>query len=148
MLGAMAAYNECCDFIYKEQDCLAFGDWANQLYKDAGMRPAALGRGLMPPHSQLKSSQSLFMVKHSHIPTFIMHYISMGEDHAAGPTTGENKFRRMIEMYPSMYAVQSGWNLDRDRTVPFQKLKEKGEPWAIQQVTPQEFEVIQSLNLI
>lgn len=133
MLAALAAYNECLDFIYKEQDCLAFGEWAEQLYADMGDGDAALGRGLKPPHHQLQSSQSLFIVRHRAIPDFVARYIRMGDDQAMGPCTGENKFKRMIQMW-SNYRVQSGWNVDRDRPLPT-----SAKVWAAQQITPQEF---------
>lgn len=143
LMGAMAAYNECLDFIYKEQDCLAFGDWVERLYDDMGNAMAALGRGLLPPHNQLKSSQSLFIVRHRHIPTFIADYIARGEDMATGPNTGENKFRRMIITSPEWYREQSGWNVDRDRPLPIYQ-----RTWAAQQITIPEFNQLKQLKLI
>ncbi len=143
MLAAMTAYNECLDFIYKEQDCLAFGDWVEQLYADMGNGEAVLGRGLKPPHHKLMSSQSLFLVKHRQIPRFIRDYVDCGYDMAMGPGTGENKFKRMIETYPEQYRVQTGWSVDRDRPLPVDK-----KTWAAQQITPAEFDTLKKLQLI
>lgn len=143
MLAALAAYNECLDFIYKEQDCLAFGNWAEQLYLDMGDGGAALGNRLNPPH-RLNSSQSLFIVRHREIPDFVSNYIFAGPDKAMGAQTGENKFRRMMEELPGTYKEQSGWNLDRNRPLYYRK----GEPWAAQQITPQEFDTLKKLNFI
>lgn len=144
MLAAFAAYNECLDFIYKEQDCLAFGNWVEQLYNDMGDGSAVLGKGLKPPHNQLQSSQSLFLVRHEAIPCFVSLYIAAGEDQAQGPTTGENKFKRMIEAHPTHYKVQSGhWNMDRDRPLPYHQ-----GTWAAQQITSKEFHIMKGLGLI
>jgi hypothetical protein len=144
LLGVLAAYNEGLDAIYKEQDQLAFGGWAEQLYADKGPCAAVLGQALRPPHAQLKSSQSLFLVEHAQIPQFVADYINKGHDMATGPTTGENKFRRMIEEKPNTYGVQKGnWNVDRDRPLPFHR-----ETWAAQQITLKEFQILKVKGLI
>lgn len=150
MLGALAAYNDCCDFIYKEQDCLAFGNWVDQLYTDLGpMGAGVLGRGLNPPHDQLKSSQSLFLVRHAYIPIFVSMYVAHGDDRAVGPTTGENKFHRMIQSYPTMWKRQTGsWNLDRDRNHPLDYYASNKSTFALQQITPHEFTQLKQLDLI
>ena len=76
---AMLAYNDLCDFIYQEQDCLAFGDYVGELYKDLGEGMACFGRGLrtMP---RMRATQSLFIVRHCHIPLFVRDYLDLGED--------------------------------------------------------------------
>ena len=40
---AMLAYCDESDFIYKEQDCLCFGPWVEQLYADMGDGDMAFG---------------------------------------------------------------------------------------------------------
>lgn len=144
MLGVLAAYNEGLDVIYKEQDQLAFGEWAEQLYADKGPARAVLGQALRPPHHQLQSSQSLFLVEHEQIPQFVADYVNKGPDMAQGPTTGENKFRRMIQEQPNVYAVQKGnWNVDRDRPLPYHR-----GTWAAQQITLKEFNVLKAIGLV
>lgn len=143
MLAAMVAYNDETDFIYKEQDCFAWGDWVQQLYDDMGDGQAVVGRPLAPPHHKLKSSQSLFLVRHAYIWQFVRDYLMEGADNNT-TNHGETKFYRMLQKKPKEIRVQSGtWNLDRDRPLTFDR-----SLWAAQQITPTELSELQSRNLL
>lgn len=67
IIPAMIAYSEQCDFVYKEQDCLAFGDWLPEICH----ANISVGR-----NSQMPCEQSLFYLKRDFIPTFVAQYIA------------------------------------------------------------------------
>lgn len=143
LVAAMVAYCDEKDFIYKEQDCLAFGPWVEQLYYDMGDGMAAIGRGLQPPHHKLKSSQSLFIVRHAYIWQFVRDYLNEGKDNCFD-NYGEVKFFRMHVKKPNEVRIQSdGWNLDRDRPMNWD-----WPMWAAQQWTPAEYEEACRRNLV
>lgn len=145
---AFLAYNDNCDFIYQEQDCLAFGDYVEQLYKDMGEGWAALGRPLrsMP---RMRSTQSLFIVRHKRIPEFVRDYLNLGEDINSyqverGGCFGEMKFAKMLDMDLMKYRIQSeGWNVDRDRPIPYHL-----PAFAAQQITSLEYEEMKRRGLL
>lgn len=66
ILPAMIAYSENLDFVYKEQDCLAFGDWTNHI---------RLGMICIGRHPTMPCEQSLFWMRRSFIPEFVAAYM-------------------------------------------------------------------------
>lgn len=46
LIGCMIAYASKCDVIYKEQDCLAFGDWVGKMNEELGEGRMAVGKTL------------------------------------------------------------------------------------------------------
>ncbi len=73
IVPALVAYSENCDYIYKEQDCLAFGDWIPVVRGD--------GKGFhCGRHSQTASEQSLFFLERDFIPDFISAYLSFKQN--------------------------------------------------------------------
>ena len=66
----MVGYCDESDFIYKEQDVFAFGDWVDELYKAAGDSGVALGPNDPPP-----SGVGLMLVRHSAIPKVVGNYL-------------------------------------------------------------------------
>ena len=148
LTAAMVAYTDERDFIYKEQDCLAWGNWIDRLYADLDGGIAAFGRGLRPPHQKLLSTQSLFIVKHEAIWRFVCHYLELGEDvnsnSARHGCFGECKFWRMHQRFPNAYHIQSAdWNIDRDRPIPYEQ-----RPLAAQQFTEQEMAELKQKGMI
>ena len=137
LAAALIAYNSECDFIYQEQDCLGFGDYIGQLYRDLGTSAhAAVGGPICRGGSRFRTSQSLFIVRHAYIWSFVRDYLMEGEDLSTNSPQAngcwpEVKFSRMIQKYPDRYIYQSpGWNMDRNRPLPW------GQPiWAAQQWT-------------
>lgn len=67
MLLALVAYNDECDLIFKEQDCLAFGPWVSRMYRDCEGKQMVVGR----PEAGYKAVSSLFLVKHSFLLQFV-----------------------------------------------------------------------------
>lgn len=108
--GAMLAYCDEADYIFKEQDCLAFGPWVNAMYEQLGDAGAIWGNCSFMP-----CEQSLFLVKHGHIPEFVMHYLDGPPQNREGEL-GEDKFKRMEEKYPDKYKRFS-FGVGRDRPI-------------------------------
>jgi hypothetical protein len=88
ILPALVAYADDCDFIYKEQDCLAFGDWLPLVRRGR----ASIGRNDLMP-----CEQSLFYIEHDFILPFITDYLLLA-GHDAQIST-EDKFRRLLDRY-------------------------------------------------
>lgn len=114
-ITAMLAYNECMDFIFQEQDCLAFGPYIQRLYADMGDAGAAIGQGLGGMGQP--ASQSLFIVRHAYICPFLRDYIGMGPDDNE-QNQGEKKFGRMRDNKPGEIKTTT-FNVDRDRPIPW-----------------------------
>lgn len=139
---AMTAYCSELDFIYKEQDCLAFGPWVEKLYRDCGDAKMVFGLPLKA-HPKIKATQSLFLVKHEFIPEFVRMYISLGDE--SNSNFPENKFVSIEAAHP-LLAKRMSFGVDRDRPIPFHLGIDK--PWYCQQWTGQELEQAKKLNLL
>jgi len=93
LVGAMMAYANNCDFIYKEQDCLCFGSWVESLYNDLekfGKR-MLIGR---QSHPAVLIEQSLVIIKHDFILDFIQKLISINK-----PDGGEGRYVPEFKFY-------------------------------------------------
>jgi cephalosporin hydroxylase len=120
MLPALVAYADGCDYIYKEQDCLAFGDWLPRVRQDQ----FAAGRNSVMP-----CEQSLFFLRHDFILPFMADYIRLGSHDCEVST--EDKFKRAMELHGGMkfHDLPGG----RERPLPF------GAPaWYAQNITQDE----------
>jgi hypothetical protein len=138
---AMIAYVNECDFVYKESDCFAFGDWVKQLYVDMGDGEMAFG----PPHTSepwMASSQSLFIVKHKFIPEFVRYYLSQGGE-TAESNLGELKFARMRSAFSSAKIKHLTFGQDRMRPIVWSA---KTNYW--QQPTPSELQEAKNRGLL
>lgn len=137
MVGAWLAYSNCTDFVYVEQDTLAFGPWLERLDTELGDKNAIFGAGKM--HGG--SSTSLFRIRHRYIPQWVHDYIDQGpEDHPN--RLPEQKWKRMAQRWPEDY-VQFTFGYDADR--PFNP---GDEVWYGQQFTPEELLFIEARGLI
>jgi hypothetical protein len=137
---AMLAYTDCADFIYKEEDCLAFGPWVERLYADLGDKDLVFGRRMTSPPWQL-CSQALFLCRHKFIPTMVSEYIALGRDGELG-NTGENKFCKIEQKYPKRVGRHS-LMCDRERPIPWD------DPvWYAQQWKDDELDEARRRNLI
>lgn len=141
LAGAMLAYSDCADFIYKEDDCLAFGPWVEQMYADAGDRQFVFGRRMTSPPRQL-CSQSLFMVRHSWIPTFVREYLALGND-GQSDNMGEHKFWKIEQKYGSSVVARLSFGVDRERPIPWDD-----RVWFAQQWTSEELDEARRRKLI
>jgi len=137
---AMIAYCDESDFLYKEQDCLAFGPWIDQMYKDLGNKGMVFGRKMVgPPY--MECSQSLFLIRHRFIPEFVRRYIELGPD--GDPNNlPETKFAKMEAANPQHYARLS-FGYDRERPINFDD-----KVWFAQKFTAQEIQELKKRGLI
>src|SRR5690606_28699715 len=95
---AMIAYCAELDFIYKEQDCLAFGPCVSQMYQAMGDANMVFGRR-MTTKPNMPCAQSLFLIRHKFIPNFVADYLSLG-DESDKANTPEAKFVKIESLHP------------------------------------------------
>jgi hypothetical protein len=94
LAGMWLAYLAEQDFIYLEQDALAFGGWIEALYSEIGHRQALFGKSAI--HG---TATSLFIIRHAFIPQFCREYLFEGpEDHRN--RIPELKVNRIIQRNP------------------------------------------------
>lgn len=147
MAGLWLAYLNECDFVYLEQDCLAFGPWVKRVYNDLGMpttedpynwhgKKVAFATSIM--HG---AATSLFIVRHWYIPFFVKHYIESGaEDHIN--RIAEQKVFRMSGQWPEFYS-QFSFGVDKERPLPFDN-----EVWFAQKFTANELRELENRKLV
>lgn len=72
ILGAMYAYSCGCDFIYKEQDCLAFGNWVEEARRELSAKNVKMLMGRIPEYQQAEGTEvCLVYIERDFIPEFI-----------------------------------------------------------------------------
>lgn len=121
IIPAMIAYSENCDFVYKEQDCLAFGDWLPQI---------RIGRAAFGNHWQMECEQSLFFLERDFIPQFVQVYLSIPEPDCQ--CLPERKFR-LVEGFMGPESVKRfSMGVGRNRPLPADL---KAQPWYAQKLT-------------
>jgi len=144
---AMIAYNAVLDFIYVEQDCLAFGPFIERMYHDLGEGDWVIGRPLVTDKF-VPATQSLFLVRHAAIWRFVRDYLAMGPDindwrmETKDRLTGERKFALMRKRAPDKVKELS-FGVDRDRPIPW-----NDEVWYAQQWKRAEFEEAKKRGVI
>jgi hypothetical protein len=140
LAGALLAYNCGKDMLYKESDCLAFGPWIAQMYADMGEGSFIFGAKHQSP-PWMPCSQSLFLIRHSYIPTFVQRYIAMGTD-ASVSNLPEHKFVRLEEMdWDKVKRLSFGY--DRERPINYED-----KVWYGQKFTSTEMEELKNRGLI
>ena len=138
LIGALIAYNEDRDFIYKEQDALCFGPWIEELYKRAGFYKLVvqMGYALCTP---ARVECCLFWVDYDYIIELICKYTEISE--GDGKTTPEEKFDHVSRLDRRIAPISFG--VGRDRPLPYD------EPiWYGQRFTKEELEVLRERKLI
>ena len=105
---ALLAYFDECDFIWKEQDVLAFGSWPERMYDEIGNAGMIFGSAKCMP-----AVQSLVLCKHQFIPEFVRLFLGTGSEQLKS-NEGEIKFKRLEEQNPGKFARYS-FGYDRDR---------------------------------
>jgi hypothetical protein len=139
--AAMLAYSDESDLIYKEQDCLAFGPWIEQMYADLGDGKMIFGRKMKGP-PWMQCGQSLILIKHDFIPAFVASYLSMGRDGDIH-NLPERKFERLEEKFGKGIVKRLSFGYDRERPINFD------DPvWYAQKFTAQELDELRKRNLI
>ncbi len=136
---AMLAYCNETDFFFKEQDCLAFGPWVQQMYAEIGDKKCIFGSSKFP-HQQA-CAQSLVLVKHSFIPEFVRLYMGTGSERLK-ENECELKFARLEREHPDHFC-RFCFGVDRDRPLPFDDVV-----WYCQQLKPDEVDGLRSRGLI
>lgn len=126
--GMMHAYILGKDFVYKEQDCLAFGDYIQEMYKTSGKKSVVLGTNKVQA-----CSTALHLIRREAIPLAIK---TICEEPDVKCIT-EKKYSRMIN------AIMYSFGYDRDR--PFNA---KDKIFYIQQIKKHELEILKNENLI
>lgn len=108
---ALLAYCSEADFIYKEQDTLAFGPWVEQMYAEIGSHGCIFGNcpGVMP------SNQALLLVKHEFIPAFVRNYLGTAPENRP-ENMPECKFERLERQFPNEYCRYK-FGYDRARPI-------------------------------
>lgn len=136
---AMLAYCDEADFIYKESDCLAFGPVLDQMYADMGVGDIVFGHA-HPTAPGMPSSQSLFLVRHSFIPSFVRSYISYGPDK---DVYGETKMCKLRDEYGGGKVRQLSFGQDRCRPIEWHR-----KHFYVQQISPEEITEMRQRNLL
>jgi hypothetical protein len=129
VLGMIHAYVSGTDFVYKEQDCLAFGNYVQQMYEESQNCDIIYGSCRI-----MGVAQSLFLAKRDAIPDIIAS-LSKDDDKDILP---EFKFSRL-----PVRQTRLSFGYDRDR--PFNI---KDPIFYIQQISKTELETLHSNKLI
>lgn len=117
VLLALYAYHRRMDALFKEQDCFAFGMYAEQMYADLGDGGLVFGDCKNPDGSlMMPCAQSLFLVRHSFIPTFVMQHLAEGPENVEANIT-EKKWERMAAKDTNYRKLSFG--VDRGRPIPY-----------------------------
>ncbi len=134
MITALIAYNDESDFLFIEQDCLAFGPFVSKLQQECGDEGMIFGS-----NSWMPSAQSLFYVRHAFIPEFVHSYLGKKiRDRKIG---GEDAFSQIQSEFGSKINRMS-FGFDRDRPPEGFDSMKQGEPWYIQQISLAEIQAL------
>lgn len=139
VITAMLAYNDGMDYVFQEQDCLAFGPYIQRMDADIGDGGMAIGRPLRV--MGMPATQSLFMIRHRYICTFLRDYLGQGPDDNE-LNKGEYKFDRLRTRKPHEVKVLS-FGVDRDRPLPWDDAVFSAQQWG-----RAEFETAKAKGLI
>lgn len=137
---AMLAYCDEADFIYKESDCLAFGDVLAQMYRDLTDEGDICFGHAHPTAPGMPSSQSLFVVRNRFIPEFVSTYLSLGGD---ATVHGEHKFCQLRDRFGGARVRMLSFGQDRCRPIEWHR-----SPLYIQQVYAEEIAELKTRNMI
>lgn len=129
VFGMIHAYVKNVDFVYKEQDCLAFGDYIERMYKDCEGHDIVYGS-----YTIMDVAQSLFLVKRDAIPDVIAS-LAKDDDKNVLP---EHKFLKL-----PVKQKRLSFGYDRDR--PF---NENDSCFYIQQLSTHDLEKLINKGLI
>jgi hypothetical protein len=114
---AMLAYVDMADFVYFEEDCLAFGDVIGQAYRDMGDGDMVFGRKMMSA-PWMPCSQAFFLVRHRAIPQFVSDYLALGGERSV-TNLGEHKHCKIEQKWGSQRARRLTLGCDRERPIPW-----------------------------
>ena len=133
---ALLAYANESDFLYVEQDVLAFGPYVDRMYQEIGGAGMIFGRAKCMP-----AVQSLVLCKFEFIPEFVRLFMGTGSEQLK-KNEGELKFLKLEQDNPGKFARYS-FGFDRDR--PF-NLKEP--IFYLQHIMPDEMRQLVKAGLL
>lgn len=138
---ALIAYNAEKDFVYLEQDCLAFGPWVQRAYADMGGGDMVFGAKMKTaPH--MPCAQALVLVRHSFIPTMVAMYLACGTD-ANVNNLPEHKFVSLERRLGPERIKRLSFGVDRMRPIPWDD-----EVFYFQQPTATEIEEVKRRRIV
>ena len=135
LIGALIAYNCDSDMIYKEQDCLCFGNWIAQIYEAAGRTGTWM---LFGQNDVMKIEQSLVWIKYDGLLEYVKMILNMSESDAT--KLPEAKYLQLIE---SGFAQYLPFGYGRNRPINYDN-----EAFYAQQITPGEIVELKKRGLI
>jgi hypothetical protein len=136
--SALVAYSEKCDFIYKEQDCFAFGDWLPIVRQSTGMTTGK--------HNSMSCEQSVFFIARDFILPFIREYIQLGLGFSDVAMVPEEKFSRIMASWRSYTGYH---DLPGGRNRPLPDVSSPGwPPFYAQQLNLEEILKLKAANLL
>lgn len=119
VLGGMLAYAAGADYIYKKQDCLAFGPWVERLYEDLEAQGADM---LVGRHGIYGVEQALMILRHGFIIDFIAQYLRMNSDAGADYVNPERKFASLMDNRFKGRMAHISFGYSRTETLLFSRL--------------------------
>jgi hypothetical protein len=138
MTAAMVAYHHKKDFIYKEQDCLAFGPWVEHLYHTADTTKAGVIVGRF--NHKYRIEQSLVLVRRKAILGLIQRYLEINaSDICPRP---ELKFLTIMQKWPKAMAFMT-MGCGRNRPIPY-----NASCFYVQKLTDKEMQNLRAKQLI
>jgi hypothetical protein len=144
--GAMLAYANGYDFIFKEQDCLAFNGWVEQLYRDLELSGKKMLIGSeCSSVPGLRCEQSLTIIKHDFILDFLQERFNMPQpDGGDGHTATEWKYADIMQKRANEIGyISFGYGRTRPQN-GFSPI----ETFYVQQTLNHEVEKLKEINLI
>ena len=133
---AMIAYMNEADFLYKEQDVLAFGPYVEEMYSALGDKGWVFGNCRL-----MGATSSFSLVRHKHIPEVVRLYLGTPAENDPNQMP-EAKFSRLQQAHPDLLCRYS-FGVDRDR--PFDV---KAPVWYAQKFTREELLQLREAGLI
>jgi hypothetical protein len=141
MASAMLAYCNHRDFIYKEQDCLAFGPWLAHLYAVSKRTKAPVIIGRFTQHAY-SVEQSLVLIRRYAILDFISKYLSIPGTEAVRVGRPELKFLSIMKAHPRMVTYMD-MGCGRDRPIPY-----SAKCFYVQHIRPAEMKELKKRGLV
>lgn len=141
ILGAIVAYANNKDLIFKEQDCLAFGNWVEAMYETMDKTGAEMVIGAPEDSNGQALEQSLFMIKRASILDFVMAYLDIPQNDRE--MINESKFKHILDNQFKRRSAYLPFGYGRRRPKKWQD-----ETFYIQQVTQEEIDKLKELNLV
>ena len=139
---ALIAYNAEADLVYREQDALCFGDYVGEMYRQIGGGEMIFGNYIENGQHRMPCAQSLFLVRHSFIPTFVSTYLSLADDRSVRMLP-EQKFANIAMALGPKAVRRFTFGVDRGRPLPY------GAPvWYAQKLTAHELAELRARGLL